>query len=1572
MKKYIFILIAILAISMIPMAVQATIPPRPSDPPAVPDPAPGRGYGTTAWARRAINDISINPNTITRTGDNNYTIPFSWLRPTFNQPAPDGGNANWNHPQAVPGERLQPQWPEWYDIGFRNATENEVWSEYVFNSFIIPDSRRFRHLLDNMAQMEAPRFVMPQTTLSFPRSSLIEIWVDPMHLNRVADVRPQPPPANDIWDFHEVIPPMSTTPPNIFPRSQSIIFMTDVEVRSVQATPDTLIIEWFEPRWSSGRAQGAGSPHLFPGWQIAWEYHNPASPAITLIGNPIVNGAGRRILPTSSMETLMIDGRWVLRATITGLSLTAARQLNVRVEPLRQGPIAGTWDWVRPIGPDISNFNQTWPNPLGDHQYVFAARGTRNGLANEYRNEFPIMVEAVLIGANAGPNTIRLIWSSLAGIGNIDRVVVREIYDPSNPDSVVRILNTLRGTQARTVNWQFIPWLVPRTDRHFVVAVYLVGVEEPILTNVVSYYDQYEPFTSYAPIVRNAQTVVQANNGLIQDLEFLAFTREPFTDSEEAWAAANPRFGGRFLDQEDLSYRVYIFDDWNMRDTLLLGDFGVSMFATQLTTVIRERPLEQPGIDEPLYIWPGSFTHFYTNNESTGAIESVPLVGNQSYHIMVVGVRNPPPPGVRSTEAFYRVFMHPFDDIAIPPTMISGPPVRITDGPSATSVEIGWDLRYFEIEEEVTGDQNRWHAAAWPNGGNLVFGLDAFRMEGERTLTNRGNLLGNDRVGLEILNPDFNSKDAAIVHDAVTRAGNALRTSLSTAGWSGTPPFAVRLQDFWGLHFQYYTLLLDDLLAMYDPDQPLDISYEHYIRNHLPPMSAWSAPFLPDHVGGFATHLIEGLRPNTAYIILLRPIHPEFGPASLPAYILVTTDIIRDPVNPIPTTPILRPWPPFISDSTVGVYWEAPGTSTSGQETTFAYTLRWSTSVFYWQSSEGGIIEWDEIVELINDPDNRTEVRDGNIYFDLRDLFPDTVYYLWVMAENYNDPELYSSWSNPVDIRTLDISPPPPPQLNQATAGIISMYNALNTTTIKVSDPEAINILLGRIIPDRLTPRDDTFNVTGGAGTHLVLPPDTHARMYLLRFTGLLPNRPYYVRARSILTVTRGDPNVWTYAYEVQVSATDDFLDAISMVIPAFGSEAIDPNPALARRLYSVWTDTIIMFTGATDDEFDGPYRPDQFPMPERDWEMSYDARTQTLTWRFRSNQTDNTGRPDQNADQRFISRLVQERIFTYSLDISSYNSFPITHRVVEIPESIMRAFNERLITLDIQAGDLGVSIPPGAFSNAQNMTIGSYYRISLSINPEGLPSIHTNTNFAASPSRLEVRANQNILQSFARPLTISFPLEGNMTPTGISADLMFSSPQTGGWQNMNSTINYHNETIDALTHNPGTIAPIIRTAPPIENNNNISSPIQTVTNRLTITDMLQFNPNAIVTTQQFNNFVHAIGTGQRNMTMNTNLSNAERQTLERARLFVNGNLTREVAMDTLVRLYELRTHQIIRPVTTVSQVPGMQNVTATLQNNLLKAADIGFITGPLIPQGQINMGELMHMLEIIIIDAGL
>lgn len=1522
--------------------------------------------------QRAVADPQVM---ITGVSGDNYSFSLGWQRPLLSAIDDPRSVALIRDAHSHPTEWARH--PEAYEIDFRNATTNEVWNTSQLQEIIDTG------LSQELAPGEVPgvagtanvRSVGPfNFTRSLNHSSLYEVRVVPVKMNPHRVWIPQSPGTPDFPGVGWHRAPEDPTPP-IGP---NVILMTDIQMFPGVGREGSVTIEWNNPTFNGA--------NVFPYWEIAYANYAPGG---------IIGPQNARVVAVSELEQLPGG---VLRHTIHDPRIRALDIINVRVEPM--------------VGPNRPARPSTEIN-IGGERFLLVGSNTP-----EFTPDIPVLITPELRIETVGADFIRLFWSRLGGIGAINRVEVeewpagttdedvREHMGDANPQGV-QTIGVIQGTMyVADINEWFIGPGIPRRERAFVLAIYLEGSDAPQRTNVVWFDPTMVNFSPYRPDIINLSARATAPGfGTLSDLQWLAFSRVPYIIEEAEMMNQSPHVDfGRFIDTS-LRYEIFVSDTM---ETLVGLTEPLTIWRPGTEMPIPHQMRDFAPTHDPTWLYPGFLNEFDTR--AGGTLERRLIEDNQVYYLRMRAVREPG--GWASSWSYSAVFVPPYAGIPTRPEMISAPPVTLDrermENQQTAALPIMWPTRYVEIQgDENVSARNNWHAAVGVDmGGRLIFGHSATQIEhmeggqpGRYTVLNDllppaelANLLGHGTFPINLNRPETVGH---FINNAVRPLVDGPEGFLTRLNANITTVSALRVQNMADFSFEIHVAEYNHMMSFglsLDPSCAFT-GYMGHI-NAAAMSGSWVSinPTVTEGVARFnvvSAHAPGGaLRENTTYIVFIRPYRIFPGgtrmTALYPSFVIGSTPSEVDRPVATPTTPVLHPVPEFITDHSVGVRWRVQ--SDMGFELVIAERLG--------EYPDGGrfvdpcLMSQECIDTALADTDIMFEIRDvgGVPYYHLRieGLFPATTYYVWARAtaldSEGNAVGDSSQWSNPVDMRTLDIQPPPPPGLAPAGSAQLDLFNRLNNTQHSVNDPHALHLILTRILRDN-TPREDAGTASGGTVNHLPLPTDTHNRMYLLRVEDLVTNTRYHVRARTVLTVTRqGDGIERQYAYQIEISDTEDFLDAITFEIPTIAAMGTAND---MRRAYSEWV-YIGTDTGRGDDEFDGAHRPDQFPLPEQDWEITYDPESQTLNWRFRTNQIGADGRPDQQVDQRFITRLIQNRTFTHTIDMSEFQGFPISNRVVELPLSILRAFDDRQITLEILTDEKSLQIPPGAFNTADTrnlqMGIGSNYRISLGAIDSNLPTLPPNSHYATIPQRLRVQAvtpdRTVTMNNFARPLDVAISMDDHTSPDGISTGLFFNGAE-GGWTDISDRLVFDNNTLSGGIQAPGTFTAITREAPPLANPEDADHPsreaMQRVTSRMTITDMFQFDPSHEVTDQEFNNVILALSEGRRSVTLDRALTNQQTQSLRRANMLATPqNMNTETAMDILVRLYELRTRQPIRPMSTVGTVPGVENASASLQQNLLKAADIGFITGPLRPQAPLALGDLMNMVDIIMVDSGM
>jgi hypothetical protein len=717
-------------------------------------------------------------------------------------------------------------------------------------------------------------------------------------------------------------------------------------------------------------------------------------------------------------------------------------------------------------------------------------------------------------------------------------------------------------------------------------------------------------------------------------------------------------------------------------------------------------------------------------------------------------------------------------------------------------------------------------------------------------------------------------------------------------------------------------------------------------------------------------------------VIYLRPYTEDVNgtrTAYYPNYVLATTVDAYRPIEVDPTTPVLRLDRGRTRDTSLTVYWVF-----LKPENDMEYELAYSERLANYPDGVQPLL-WPQVSQMIF----RIPGDDDNLYCTIPDLFPDTNYYIWIRAvANNASGRVRSAWSNPIDGKTLDIEPPNPPQgLGPAGAYHVDAYNRLNGTTYAPIEKDAIILEWMRDGEDTGPPATTgtSVSVSSGSATALTLALEEAYSMYMVRYSGLISNRSYYARAKTVKTVTRaGSGGIETqYAYIVQVSLEDDFKDYIQFTIPAITPLA-SLDPIYSKRKESAWSVIRRLYTSKSNDEYDGDSDPEQYPLPEQDWEIIYDPLTATYTFRFRSDQKDASGANDNLVDQRFISRLIADKTFVYPIDLSQFGTRRINTRVVQLPYSIIKAFDERKITMEIKADNATFSFSPGSFNTpavraVPDVGMGSQVKLSIAAYiPTGLPALTPGESYASAPQKLSAQVitptRTITLDSFAKPVGVRMALDSRVIPAEQNVGAFFSDPNSGGWNNLPSQYVPAAPSLNTTTYKPGTFAGIMKSTPATTVSDPSRDAMFRVTANVNITDMAVYNPTASVSPAQFGNLVAAVAYGRSQATMNTALSAADTQSLERAKMLVQGQVTREAAMNALVTLYELKAKRIVQPTQSVSSTPYTEIAGApdAYRQNLLKAADIGFPGGPTRLRSTLTLGDFMQMLDIILQDAGL
>lgn len=1278
--------------------------------------------------------------------------------------------------------------------------------------------------------------------------------------------------------------------------------------------------------WSRATFDGA---EVFAGYNIYFE----AGSDVTVFNNAPV-----KVL-VGDPDLKIAQGTNNYTYTFESSKIVQGQFYSVKVEPL----VATTGTAVRELR---DKQDPTTAIKVGTRTYPI------NFSTKEYRDSFAF----VQLGLNVeeiSQDTIRLYWQ-LTPMAN-SRVAKLEI-ESSSDISFNRPTNeaTLLGDYAAKVTELHLA--KPSTIMYYrMIVTYEVtykddqGVDrtrEEVQYSTIAVYDpKYEKYTPTRP---NILQVTDSDNPVSMNVTWEAFYRKAFNDAEAEEAV------GGFLVDRNIEYDMWITDDISLLDDPKISNMKIfdSLPARSLTLTQFE-VYEANVLIKTLNAYNRTVTEYVTNQD--GVLVKKALDDNKIYYIKMVA-RRTDGNHQESEFAYSSHFIPPKGPIDTRPIIISKLPLRVkkdalgVEEITKNSINIQWDINWYEAYDASTGS---WFSTVGVDAaGAIVFGKDI-----------TADIVQSGRV-LNLNDPRYTEGSG----------GEALiRTDLKAIGAddTATPPLysyiPLRLMDLTGANYEIHVVDYD-----YMETQG---GYERYLSGIENIDGEWQKitptgdSKHPEYNVTTVNRETPGaLQPNTSYAILVRPYNNQH--AFYPNVLVATTLSDRPNVDVKPTVPIIYPVESY--STALKVKFE--------YKDTLSYELSFSDIITAY-SDNGIIIPNDEIMAsgMIV-----TDSSDGKKYmeFTIEMLFPETNYYIWVRSYANNTAGIeYSGWSNPIMMTTKELAPPNPPEgLGLASEAHLEIINKENGTSLLPVDFNYMIIEWLRDIRD-----------TEDFATDVPLSSPNIKGSYMAMFDNLIGNRSYYIRAKTVLTVTKsGDTAngiISYYQYVVQVSLNDDFLDCIEVIVPDL-QLSTDTKYTITKE--SAWTQTVHFYTSPYKGEYDGDKNPDLYPLPAKDYEIIYETYSDTLIYRFRSDQIDENGDRDNNVDQRFISKLIQNRTYNYGVDLSTYNNRDVKNRVLEIPYSIAKAFEERKISLTVKAGDTTYVFAPGFMQTAEVKALSDFgvkgrVKITLNRDPDGAPYVPPASEaFASSKQKLTINAitpTQTVSLGYtATPVKIFQKIANrSIAVTRNVGSYMFTSGEAE-WVRLADKYDSETGELSFTTTKVASYTTIAKSVPAQNTvpDDSAQNAMYAINSSLNFRDITTYNPAAAISANAIDKIILAVVKGSKEVYINVPMTEEEKNTLYKAGMLVTGaqSVTREEAISALVKLYEAKTKLQIKDYTPLANSPysDIGKASPNYQAALLKAADLGFFANRSTadPKGSLTFADAMYIINIIMADAGM
>ena len=656
-------------------------------------------------------------------------------------------------------------------------------------------------------------------------------------------------------------------------------------------------------------------------------------------------------------------------------------------------------------------------------------------------------------------------------------------------------------------------------------------------------------------------------------------------------------------------------------------------------------------------------------------------------------------------------------------------------------------------------------------------------------------------------------------------------------------------------------------------------------------------------------------------------------------------------MNPDPTVPSL-----YVTDHT-----DTTITATWKYNTDFEYELMYS-KVEDIQKAKG-------IPIILPEDQLDPKYPQNGVYFDVvvEDLFPLTTYYFWVRAKKIDNSGV-SQWSNPASIQTKDaIAPLAPRGVGLAPELKIKPYGYTSNVTeehliiewIKdIKDEESEDTLKVKkqytyIIELSDNPKFiDPQYVESAGGSEDKAPSNVEIlEKSIVKFGELVPNREYYIRMKTRLTITGSEPN------QLIVK------ESLHYTIP------------------------IRILTLATGNDYDGYNDPALSVLPEENYEQIYDEETQILTFRFRDDKKDNTGASDNQVDQRLISEIIEQHNQSYVINLNSFSDKPIKKRIITIPYSILEAFNTYHVTLKILADDILIDLPVASIINPVKEQVHAYgVAPQVKIAIEKLNENHVIGDIAesglktmATPYKLGIQVISDrkiqVIDYTDSPITIRLKTTSRYALYNSETVIYIKDAKSKWVKNTNGKYDRYNGRMVFNTWDIGSYGIYnIERVTEIPDNRNAShwseNNRKAVYSNYTINGLYNYDPEGNVTGRNILQAIYGLVAKEDTINLSNQLDSQKMITLERSNLKQGVNekeewVSREMAISMFVRSYELLHSKIITAdLLTYNQALDDIQIASEYKKSMAKAKEIGLISTleNLRPKDKLRYGEFFTL----------
>lgn len=660
------------------------------------------------------------------------------------------------------------------------------------------------------------------------------------------------------------------------------------------------------------------------------------------------------------------------------------------------------------------------------------------------------------------------------------------------------------------------------------------------------------------------------------------------------------------------------------------------------------------------------FTEYYDTNEKTMKT----LQAGKIYYIRVVAKKKSGD-DIRFSEPVVTTLYYFEDGDNYSPPLLAEPPLRELPGTTATSATLGWREKWMEVLDlhaTPTDVLSQWRSQVFIDNTSSGFSMSKNIYKEEPDISEIPS-------GAKILPPYEFYKDNNVFATFKTDLKARLVADVDTRIINREVNFGTDVLGASNISYKYHQLEYAAVKKILDQR---GITFNQYFVEIInkdkaareagetsnPNLISW-VDIKPTKNPKDSNELIikrDSLLPNTMYIMIIYPIRTmKDGTvvyANVPTPIIVATKPDSVTVEPSPDVPNL-----YVTDE-----------QQMDISVAFKYNHDFTYEISYGKEDDPSKGE-NMKVELpkITNP---SYPKAGDYYrVKVADLFPNTGYYFHVRATSKANGTS-SAWSTGVFGETLDVDKPVPPEgIGVASTTTIKKHKiekAVDSKHIVVEwlshpDDKGEDTSTGEKVKKEYSYVIEVANNAQFIDPQYIVSGDTESiepnsvkllEKTVLQANELVPNRPYYFRLKTRVTVT--------------------------------GSNGEKP---IVKESES-YSKTIRVLTVPSQDEYDASKDPALEILPGKDYENRYDGDTQEVIFRFRDRGTSADGAADNGVAQRLISDLIIHNMYEYEIDLTKFDNKPISRKKIEIPYTVVEAFDKYAVDLLVDTGELEVVIP--------------------------------------------------------------------------------------------------------------------------------------------------------------------------------------------------------------------------------------------------------------------------------------